>query len=214
MEYYAGMFHIDKSEFDYIEKKIQEYEVGGFMIGLELAPYNHYHILAQFPSKKYWTNFQKHLIERYDLRGKASTGKPRQYGAISTIKDLEKLKSYTIKDGNYRSNMEKSELEKYFEKSFKKENEKSVADDLIIYLDGLDENPFEMEYIMMSCSTIKAQSKTIYYEEKIKKLIIGYCLDNNIKTSRVKVNNWLIQYIERTNRLNRQNKIEYLYKLY
>lgn len=213
MEYYAGMFHIVESEFDYIEEKILEYEVGGYMIGHESTPYSHYHVLGQFPAKKHWTNFQKHLIERYDLRGKASTGKPRQYGAIK-IRDLEKLKSYTIKDGNYRSNMSQTDLDKYFEASFKKENEKSIADDIISYLDSLEEDPFQRQVICMSTSAMTAKQQIIYYEENIKKLIIGYCLDNEIRTSRVKVSNWLIQYIEKTKRLNRQEKINYLYKLY
>ena len=41
----------------------------------------------------------KKLIEKYNLRGKAGKDQARQYGRISKIKDLEKLKSSTVKDG-------------------------------------------------------------------------------------------------------------------
>jgi hypothetical protein len=215
MEYYAGMFHIEKTEYDHIEKTlIEEYSVGGYLIGHEAKPYSHFHILAQFPNKKLWTNYQKHLIERYHLRGKPKNGKPRQYGAIKTIRDLEKLKSYTIKDGDYRSNLSESDLKQYFDKSFKKENDKTFCDELIEHLDNIKEDIFKKKHIIISTSAVSAQSRTIYEDEIIKKLMIQYALTQGVKTSRIKVQNWYTQYIERTDRLTQEQKLDYLYKYY
>lgn len=214
MEYYAGMYHISRSEFDHIEKKLVEYEVGGYLIGFEKEPYDHFHILAQLPSKKHWTNFQKHLVERYSLRGRAQKDQPRQYGTLKTIKDLEKLKSYTIKDGDYRSNLKEAELQAYFDKSFKKENERQFIDDLIEHLDAIEEDIFKMKYIQAPIHNGHSVSQTIYSDENIKKLMINFALNKEVKTSRIKVGNWFSQYIERTKRLDHESKINYLYKYY
>lgn len=215
MEYYAGMFHIERTEYDHIEKTLTDkYSVGGYLIGFEAEPYSHFHILAQFGTKKQWTNFQKHLVEKYSLRGKAQKNAPRQYGAIKTIKDLEKLKSYTIKDGDYRSNLSEADLKQYFDKSFKKENDKTFLDELIEHLDNIEEDIFKIKNIIISTSLISAKSQTIYEDETIKKLMIKYALNQGVKTSRIKVQNWYTQYIERTNRLTQEQKLNYLYKYY
>ena len=119
MTWHAAVFHIQEDEFDFIEETLIEYDIGGYLIGHETDPFHHYHILMESNAKVYNT-FSKRLIEKYGLRGKASKGKARQYGKIKNIKDLEKLKSYTVKDGNYRSNLSPEEVQAYFEKSYKK----------------------------------------------------------------------------------------------
>lgn len=215
MEYFAGMFHIQRSEFDHIEKTLTDkYSVGGYLIGFEEQPYPHFHILAQLETKKLWTNFTKHLVEKYKLRGKAQKNAPRQYGTLKTIKDLEKLKSYTIKDGDYRSNLSEADLKQYFDKSFKKENDKTFLDELIEHLDNIKEDIFKSKNIMLSVSSNMAQSRIIYEDETIKKLIIAFALSKGVKTSRIKIQNWFSQYVERTNRLTNEKKINYLYKYY
>jgi len=44
--------------------------------------------------------------------------------------------------------------------------------------------------------------------------MIQYALNQKVKTSRIKVQNWYTQYIERTERLTQEQKLNYLYKYY
>ncbi len=92
----------------------------------------HFHFLVQMSQKAY-TNFTKHFIMKYKLRGNAKNGIGRQYGKIKNIKDLERLHSYMLKDqdlGNpIYTNYENDEIDKWAEKSFKKKNKKTYLEE-------------------------------------------------------------------------------------
>lgn len=125
----ACMFHIHKEEFDSIESTLLDYDIQGYLIGFEETPYHHYHLLFQGTDTIY-NAFSKRLIEKYNLRGSAKQGKSRQYGRISKIKDLEKLKSYTVKDGDIRTNLSQEEVTKIIEDSFKKDKVKTLIEEI------------------------------------------------------------------------------------
>ena len=128
-QWIACMFHIHQDEYDYIESTLLDYDIQGYIIGHEIVPFSHYHILFQGTNQIY-NAFSKRLIEKYNLRGKAGKDQTRQYGRISKIKDLEKLKSYTVKDGNIRTNLTEEETKKIIETSFKKANTLSLIDEI------------------------------------------------------------------------------------
>lgn len=197
LKWIACMFHISVTEFDFIEECLKSYDIGGYMIGHELVPYEHYHILFQGTNKIY-SAFSKRLVVRYKLRGRAKLDKPRQYGKISQIKDIEKLKSYTIKDGNYRSNLTQEELDSYFEKSYQKKDHHEIMDNIVIDLDQFYQEIFNNN-----------QGK--FFADVIKELLIRHCLKNELKISRPFINNTVTRYLSLTKKLSQDDKVKYIF---
>lgn len=197
LKWIACMFHISVTEFDFIEECLKSYDIGGYMIGSELVPYEHYHILFQGTDKIY-SAFSKRLVVKYKLRGRATKDKPRQYGKLNQIKDIEKLKSYTIKDGNYRSNLSQEELDSYFMKSYKK---KDNADTIDLIVQDLDSFAVEIFH----------NTSQRYFADVIKELIIRFCLKNDVKISRPFVNNTVTRYLAKTTKLTQDEKVKYIF---
>lgn len=174
------MFHIAETEYDFIEGTLLDYDIGGYIIGHESEPYSHYHIMFQ-GSDSIYNTFSKRLVEKYNLRGKAGKDACRQYGRLSKIKDLEKMKSYTLKDGNVRSNLESCELTKLIEQSFKKQTHQNLVDKIVEYINDLP-NIHQDTYLEKSI-------------DRIRYVTIKYCIDNNIKLNRSLIKNVQIQAI-------------------
>ena len=115
------MAHIALEHYDYIEDKVKQYCSGTYFIGFEDTPYHHYHFCVEMTEEQY-ANFRSTVfIKKFKLKGQARDGKAREYGLIHNIKDIEKMKAYTIKEGNYRTNLsDVQELEQILENSFSK----------------------------------------------------------------------------------------------
>lgn len=193
MKWIACMFHIAETEYDYIESTLLEYNIGGYIIGHESKPYSHYHLIFQSCDAIYNT-FSKRLVEKYNLRGKAGKDACRQYGRISKIKDLEKMKAYTLKDGNIRSNLDNIEIDKLIEQSFKKANHQSLVDKIVETINDVPD-------IHIDTYMTKSQ-------DRIKQLTIKYCIENDIKISRSFLNQCLITSIMKTPSININKKTQ------
>lgn len=135
LKWIACLFHINETEYDYIENTLNEYDIGKYLIGHEKEPYHHYHIAFEGTDKMY-NAFAKRLIEKYELRGKATKGKSRQYGRLKKIEDIEKLLVYSCKDGNVRGNFTQEEIEKFVEKSFKKDDRRDWIREVRQYVES------------------------------------------------------------------------------
>ncbi|AXQ65696.1 MAG: putative replicase [Cressdnaviricota sp.] len=107
-EWLAFMAHIPHSEVETIEQELQEYK---YIIGLETSEYEHYHFYVKMTEKQYYNFAMRIFRNKYQLRGRATKGCPRQYGKEKNIKDHEKMARYTCKDKNVRSNMTKEEID-------------------------------------------------------------------------------------------------------
>jgi len=122
MEFIAFMCYTTIEHYDYLEETLKEYNIGTYFIGYEGEPYEHYHFLVEMPPEDYVKFRKRVFIDKLKLRGQAKSGQPRQYGKINNIKDIEKMKSYTIKEGNYRTNLEdQQELQILIDRSFSKQ---------------------------------------------------------------------------------------------
>lgn len=122
MDYIAFMCHTTQEHFDYLEETLKEYNIGTYFIGYEAQPYEHYHFLVEMSNEDYVKFRKRVFIDKLKLRGQARQGQPRQYGKVNSIKDIEKMKSYTIKEGIYRTNLvSEDELKEILEKSFSKQ---------------------------------------------------------------------------------------------
>ncbi len=122
------MAHIPHSEINFIENDLLEQtEVITYLIGLESCPTvgEHMHFLLCVNSDTFYHKWSKRIFkDKYKLKGKAykinGIGHARQYGKLKEIKDLEKMGSYTVKDGNIKTNMPQNEIDNFVKKSHKK----------------------------------------------------------------------------------------------
>lgn len=141
MEFLAFFFAIKHEHYPYISNTINKYEIGKFLIAKETdtkvhleTEGQHFHFLVQMTRDNY-AKFSKVLRDKFNLRGRSKDGKPRQYGILKEIKDLDRIAAYTIKDGNYYTNMCDEDLDKWYKISFKKDLKKKHYDKLMEYID-------------------------------------------------------------------------------
>lgn len=132
--FYAAIKHEHKEE---VLKILLEYDIEKYIIGLETAQSTHsesngqhMHFMVQMYPKDY-TRFAKRVfIDKYNLRGRALADKPRQYGKVKTIENIQKMMCYTVKDGNLMTNMDEDTIQELIKQSFKKEDKKTEYEKL------------------------------------------------------------------------------------
>ncbi len=139
----AYMAHIPHSEFDYLKTEMDKLEAP-YIMSAEAGRYEHFHFLAKITKKQYHNFAAKNFVRKYQLRAKwkkhSSGNLPRQYGKVNEIADLSKMMTYTMKDKNYTTNMEKEEIEKIIKmkmedvKNTKNEMDNEIKEKMIKYV--------------------------------------------------------------------------------
>jgi hypothetical protein len=128
----ACFFTLPETEYDTLEEILLTYDIGQYLIGFEKTPdkeqKEHFHLLFEGTDQIY-NNFSKRIVEQYKLRGKGRGNK--KYGRVKNIRDIEKMCSYTVKEGNYRGNFPEEDIQKWYDESFSK-TEKQATRDLIL----------------------------------------------------------------------------------
>ena len=126
----------DDTTYNYYESTLLEYDVQGYIISQEIAKDSHkrwdgghYHFMAQMKDEDYH-KFTKRLKEKYKLNGRARDGVSREYGKVNKIEKLERAKAYTVKDGNYRTNLPEETIKKIYEESHEKDEIRSQSEEL------------------------------------------------------------------------------------
>lgn len=121
-----------------------QYDIGKYIIAKEKSNTSHQetngehlHFMVEMTDKDYHKFSKRVFIDRFKLRGRASKGKPRQYGKVKHIENVEKMKQYTLKEADYVSNLSDEELKMLFEKSYKKAEEIDEQEELFKYLGKL-----------------------------------------------------------------------------
>lgn len=203
--------------FDYLEQVIQEYGVVSYLIGYEDEPYEHFHFVIEFekePNKQYHNLCKRVFKDKFKLRGQAKKGKPRQYGCLSKINNIEKMCAYTLKDQNFRTNMTKEIIDKFIEIS--RDNVKSL-DYRQKILKHLEELKFKNHYSpyekIYNHHHSDLGDKTL--EQVIKKEIIKYATadkDKYFKLSRAIIENLYIEYLQKYKHLEKEDKDNLLYE--
>lgn len=136
----AFFVDIELSEFDNLIKILDAYKISKYLIAHETHNKKgqkkpHYHILG-FMSPTTYKNLISKLIRDYKLKGEGRGGK-RFYGKITKpIRDLQKMASYSLKDGNFRyKGYTEEEIKQYFAQSYKAETKISQIHKMYIELD-------------------------------------------------------------------------------
>jgi len=150
MNYLAFMGALEHSHFDYLENTLKEYDIGSYIVSAEVSATSHeatkgqhFHFLVEMTDQDY-TRFSKRVfIDKFKLRGRAVKSAPRQYGKVKQIENLEQMKRYTVKDGNFRTNLTDTEIEQLVENSFQKDEKKKIQDEL---MDVLQEQFHHLEW--------------------------------------------------------------------
>lgn len=198
------MYHLEEKEFDLLEQTLKEYDIGGYIIGHEVTPYPHFHIVFEELVENVYTNFNKKIVDKYKLRADSKKGKRKQYGKITTIKDIEKLKSYTLKDGNFRSNLSSDELHDVIERSFKKTKKKEWLDKCLEYIE---------EYPKLFSSYTDDYCKYHNVDERLAKQLIIYHIENEVVFTFNAIKSMVRYAIQKTKHLNKTHKADILWDI-
>lgn len=112
---------------DEILEILKKYEIGSYIVGKEKTPDahketdgEHLHFYVEMIPRDYNAFVKRCFIKLLGLRGRAGGGKPRQYGKVSMIENVELMQAYTVKDGDFLTNMTEAEIQVIADKSYKK----------------------------------------------------------------------------------------------
>ena len=141
LPYQAFMAVIKHEHREEVHQILLEYNIGMYIISNEITKSahqetngEHIHFLVEMSAEDYHRFSKRVFIDKFKLRGRASKGKPRQYGKVSKIENIEKMKSYTLKEGDFISNLSEKELNELYEKSYKKAEDLDDMEKLYEYL--------------------------------------------------------------------------------
>lgn len=202
-KYTAFMCHAEETQFDYLEKTIKEYDIGGYVIAHESEPYSHFHFLVEIKEADYIRFRKRVFIDKLKLRGQARNGKPRQYGKVGEIDDFDKMLSYTCKDENIRSNLTDELINDAIDKSFKKQSPKLLKDKMLLYVEE---------------KTLNFGIPRFYSKKKILKIIVQWCFEEKIPVRKSILESYYFYYRQFTkiekNRLQPEDFLSELYGRY
>jgi len=191
------MAHIDHEHIDYVEETLNNYDVGQYLIGLEgnnspvQGCYEHMHFLVEMDEKDYHKFSKRVFKDKFNLRGRATKGAPRQYGKIKHIDDVENAKTYTVKDGNVRTNMKQEELQKYIEKSYEKVEKQEFLDEIV---EELEKRYIESQTTLYGPPEFAEGGSFSQYQLRI--LTITIFKEKGLKTiSRSRVENVIYRFV-------------------
>lgn len=190
------MCHTEHKHFDYLEDTLREYDIGGYVIAYENEPYEHFHFLVEMEEKDYIRFRKRVFIDYLKLRGQSRDGKSRQYGKVKEIEDFDKMLSYTIKDEQFRSNLEQEQIDNALDNSFKKEKPKLLKEKMVKFIDSkcqghFDSNQHDVRYLR--------KKKVLLY-------IVEFCQTNKIPLTKSILNSYYLFYRQFTTTL--KNKYE------
>lgn len=133
--FFGAIKHEHKDE---VVDILKQYDIGLFIVSLEVSQDSHkatdgqhMHFYVEMSPQDY-TRFAKRIfIDRFKLKGKATKGESRQYGKVQKIENVQRMKAYTVKDGNIVTNMSEGELELLKNISFKKQDKEDEFEKLM-----------------------------------------------------------------------------------
>lgn len=204
-EYQMFMAHLPLDQFDELEDRIKLFDTE-YIIAHETGKNPHYHFIVKITDKEYHNFCQEIFKKKYQLRGRATKDNPRQYGKERNIKDLDRSIMYTLKDGNFRTNMDETTIRNLYDQSFKKDQKITEITKLFEYLDKKDYtitryvNDFEeFKYKIDGKSAIRTILLDIY----------RYCDKNKdvLSISRTSINNYFLKYLRITDNIDIEDKI-------
>ena len=216
-KYIACFFTLSLDKFDELEQTLLMYDVGKYLIGFEITPdakkKEHFHLLFE-GTEQIYNNFSKCIVEHHGLRCKGKGNK--KYGKVKDIRDIEKMCSYTLKGGNYRTNgFPPEEIKEWYDKSFTKQSGREVSKEIFAYLDkNITYNPHG-EYVMQKHEVSKCfypETHALNLFKKVQREIISFLITEEIEigTPKPYVSRHAYLWIQNTKTLKKKDKIDIL----
>ena len=141
MDWIACMAHIKHDQVEYLKGYIDN-RFDEYIIAMETSHKvgEHFHFLLKTSDPSLYHKLAQNVFkQKYKLRGRATTGKCRQYGKVKEIEDISKMMSYTVKDGNCIIKVEdKKQVERAVMESFQKVDNLGKLDKIM--KEYIDEN--------------------------------------------------------------------------
>ena len=189
----AFMCHLPHTEFEYLINEVDKLDAP-YIISAEAGKYEHFHFLTKITERQYNTFVTRVFYKKYKLRGQARGGMPRQYGKVKEINDLSKMMAYTIKDKNFRTNMDSDEIEHILKKKItevtnSKIETREIKEKMIDYVN--EKMPMYM-------------SNQMYrrHEKYIRIAIIDFMIENKINIMRTTIERYYWYFVAYTNNEN------------
>lgn len=206
------MAHLPEKEFDFLEEKVKLWDTD-YCIGFEKTPYEHFHFVAFITDTEYHNFCQNIFKKHYNLRGKPGRkgtkdeGKGKQYGRkLEKINSDERVIQYTLKDGDFRTNMDKDLIDKLVEQSFRKNEKENNMKKLFEHLDSKSNHWTSIknkEY--MEGGVIK-----LWINKEILHDIYEFILSNKdvkLSLSKTAINNYFLKYLRITEHISISDKV-------
>lgn len=143
MSWIACMAHIKHDQKEILEKYVTN-RFTQYIIAYETSPKvgEHIHFLLWAEELEDYHKLAQNIFKRkYNLRGKATKGKCRQYGKVKEIEDIDRMMAYTVKDKNVTYKIDDSNIDqisKAFATSFQKNDNLTRLNNIL--LQYIDEN--------------------------------------------------------------------------
>lgn len=204
------MAHLPPNKHTELLETLQEYGIGKYLIAHEAEPYSHYHFVIEFmeePERNYHNFCKRIFINKYKLRGRALKDKPRQYGALKKIENIQRMMAYTLKEGNFITNIETNQIEKLIEISKQHTKYHTFREKLLKHLE-------EKQLHKPRPSIMFNYETPLPLEDKVKREVIDYYLtkqETNIKLSKAFIENIYLEYIIKHKTLEKDEKKEILF---
>lgn len=197
-DYMAFMAAVPHSEIENVKNALLEYDsCTQYLIALEVSPGTHVetegehmHFITNMTPHDYHSFSRKQFVTKYKLRGKALKDKPRQYGKLKKIHNIEKMFAYTVKDGNIHTNFSEKALERWKDLAFKVPDYKARLNDYIQYM----KKNVDPDEINATHPTLGNTSFSEHYTTLVK-LSVKYHLEKGFKISRFSIKNDIMQFI-------------------
>lgn len=202
----------------YLVETLKEYNIGTYIIGYEVAKGaheetdgEHIHFYVEMSTKDYHKYSKRVFKDKFKLQGQARGGKPRQYGKVKKIESLEKMKMYTVKEGNVDTNLSDKELKDLIEKSHEKDESLTLRDMCLNRMKKLDLPDWGEEGLD---KYLLDDFKCCCNYQKLERCIMETCLQEGVMPFSATMNKNIIKrYIFESEVLPNQVKVEIFYKL-
>lgn len=210
VSFYVELKWSEKEVFNSFMEKLLKYNIGKYVVGKEVEETSHketdgehIHVCCQMSEEEYHRFAVSVLRQQMKLRGRAIAGFCRQYGKVKHIRSLEKMKAYTMKDGNVVTNLEEDELVKLKAISYKKENHITEFWKMVDYVN--DNIKINVDGYINDIDEAKARRLVVEY------MIINNDKEHNLKTpTRSQIDNVVKSYVMYRSALTQDEKVNWI----
>lgn len=133
--FYADVSH---AQIDEIVADIEEYYDGKkYLLGLEKQPREHIHFVINFSDNEYAAYVKRVLKGKYGLNGtRSKKGSTGGFGKVrKAIENVDRMCAYTLKELNYRSNLDAEYISYLLTITFEKpDNDKNIQQECMDFV--------------------------------------------------------------------------------